>query len=153
MSKVQKIIDHAESNCKARGKKLTSKRKYVLSGLLHSQKAMSAYELVEYCKEAYGETLPPMTVYRILDFLKNEYLVHKLNLANKYIACAYITCDHDHCMSQFLICSNCQRVEEMSVNKSTINTLKQNVEEAGFHLVSPQIEISCLCNNCKDSAT
>ena len=111
---------------------------------------MSAYELVDYCKEEYGETLPPMSVYRILDFLQDEHLVHKLNLANKYIACAHITCDHDHCVSQFLICSNCQRVEEITISNSTINTLKRNVENAGFHLISPQLEMDCLCKNCKD---
>ncbi len=152
MTKVQTIINHAEKNCKAHGSKLTNKRKQVLSGLLQSDRAMSAYELVDYCKETYGESPPPMSVYRILNFLQEEHLVHKLNLANKYIACAHITCDHDHGIPQFLICSDCQRVEEITVGKSTINTLKRKVEEAGFHLASPQLEINCLCNDCKDKA-
>ena len=56
---------------------------------------MSAYELVDYCKETYGVSPPPMSVYRILDFLQQERLVHKLNLANKYIACAHITLSKD----------------------------------------------------------
>lgn len=153
MSQLQTIISHAESNCKAHGTKLTNKRKQVLSGLLQSGKAMSAYELVDYCKEEYGEPLPPMSVYRILDFLQDEHLVHKLNLANKYIACAHITCDHDHGIPQFLICGSCQRVEEIRINKSTINTLKRNVEDAGFHLVSPQLEVNCLCGQCKNNTT
>lgn len=152
MTKVQSIINHAEQSCKAHGSKLTHKRKQVLSGLLQSNRAMSAYELVDYCKEAYGESPPPMSVYRILDFLQEEHLVHKLNLANKYIACAHITCDHDHGIPQFLICGGCQRVEEIAVGKSTISTLKRKVEEAGFHLSSPQLEINCLCNQCKDKA-
>ena len=112
---------------------------------------MSAYELVDYCKKEFGENLPPMSVYRILDFLEEEHLVHKLNLANKYIACAHITCGHEHGIPQFLICSNCQRVEEIRINKSTINTLKNNVEDAGFHLISPQLEMNCLCDSCKDN--
>lgn len=152
MSKVQTIINHAEQSCKAHGSKLTTKRKQVLSGLLQSDRAMSAYELVDYCKEAYGESPPPMSVYRILTFLQDEHLVHKLDLANKYIACAHITCDHDHGVPQFLICGDCQRVEEITVGKSTINTLKRKVEEAGFHLASPQLEINCLCHDCKDKA-
>lgn len=152
MSKVQTIINHAEQTCKAHGSKLTTKRKQVLSGLLQSDRAMSAYELVDYCKEAYGESPPPMSVYRILSFLQDEQLVHKLNLANKYIACTHITCDHDHGVPQFLICGDCQRVEEITVGKSTINTLKRKVEEAGFHLASPQLEINCLCNQCNDKA-
>ena len=152
MTKVQAIINRAEQSCKAHGSKLTNKRKQVLSGLVQSGRALSAYELVDYCKEAYGESPPPMSVYRILDFLQSENLVHKLNLANKYIACAHISCDHDHGVPQYLICGDCQRVEEIAIGKSTINNLKRNVEKAGFHLVSPQLEINCLCNQCKDKA-
>ena len=152
MSKVQTIISHAEQNCKAHGSKLTTKRKQILSGLLQSDRAMSAYELVDYCKESFGESPPAMSVYRILTFLQEEHLVHKLDLANKYIACAHITCDHDHGVPQFLICGDCLRVEEITVGKSTINTLKRKVEEAGFHFASPQLEINCLCNDCKDKA-
>ena len=113
---------------------------------------MSAYELVDFCKEQYGESLPPMSVYRILDFLRHENLVHKLDLANKYIACANITCKHDHGVPQFLICSTCQRVEEITVAESMINSLKASVENAGFLLSSPQLEMSCLCKQCSDRA-
>lgn len=148
MKSVERIVSHAESHCKAHGARLTNKRKIILSGLLEVGKAMSAYELVDYCKDQYGESIPAMSVYRILDFLQEEHLVHKLNLANKYIACAHITCDHAHGVPQFLICGNCQRVEEIAINKSTINTLRRNVENAGFHLTSPQLEMNCLCNDC-----
>ncbi len=152
MSTLNNIIEHAESNCKAHGTKLTSKRKLVLAGLLQSDKAMSAYELVDYCKQELGETLPPMSVYRILDFLHSENLVHKLNLANKYIACAHITCDHSHGVPQFLICSSCLRVKEIHVEQSIIASLQRNVEAAEFHLTSPQLEMHCLCDNCNSTA-
>lgn len=152
MSNVQAILDHAESSCRAHGAKLTSKRKQVLSGLVSSNRAMSAYELVDFCREQYGEALPPMSVYRILDFLRDENLVHKLELANKYIACAHITCTHDHGVPQFLICGKCQRVEEIRVDRSTINTLEASVEKAGFLLASPQIEMHCLCKECDNQA-
>ena len=153
MSRVQAAIDHAENSCKSRGVKLTNKRRQVLSGLLQSNKAKSAYELADYCRVEFGEKLPPMSVYRILEFLQEERLVHKLNLANKYIACSHITCDHDHGISQFLICANCQTVKEITVKKSTMNTLKRSVEGAGFDLVSPQMELNCLCHDCKNKAT
>jgi Fur family zinc uptake transcriptional regulator len=152
MTKLNTIIQHAEKNCKAHGTKLTDKRKLVLAGLLKSDKAMSAYELVDYCKDELGETLPPMSVYRILDFLHSENLVHKLNLANKYIACAHITCEHSHGVPQFLICSNCLRVKEIQIEQSIITALKSNVEAAHFHLTSPQLEMHCLCNKCCSEA-
>ena len=73
VNKVQAAIESAENSCKARGANLTSKRKQVLSALLQSNKARSAYELVDYCKDKFGEALPPMSVYRILDFLQDEH--------------------------------------------------------------------------------
>lgn len=152
MGNVQAILDYAESNCRAHGAKLTIKRKQVLSGLIDTRRALSAYELVDYCKEQYGESLPPMSVYRILDFLQQENLVHKLDLANKYIACAHITCNHDHGVPQFLICGTCQRVDEITVDKSVIDSLKATIENAGFMLASPQLEMNCLCKQCSDKA-
>lgn len=150
---VESVIEEAEQRCRDRGARLTTKRKQVLSGLLHAESALSAYELVDYCRSEYGHAIPAMSVYRILDFLQSQHLVHKLNLANKYVACAHITCDHDHGVPQFLICGSCQRVEEINVAKSTINALQRSVEEAGFELVSPQLEIDCLCRDCRAEQT
>ena len=145
---VAEVLVHAEKLCQEKGVRLTAKRKNVLSGLLVSNKALSAYELVEVCKTEFQQTIPVMSVYRILEFLEHEQLVHKLNLANKYIACAHITCDHSHAVPQFLICRECNKVKEISVDKTTINELKNNVETAGFYLVSPQLEMNCLCAEC-----
>ena len=152
MGRVKNIIEHAEQHCKAHGARLTNKRKQVLSGLLKSKKALSAYELADYCKTEFGETIPAMSVYRILDFLQDERLVHKLSLANKYVACSHITCDHDHGVPQFLICGQCQKVEEIAISKSTMRELKRNIAEAGFHLVSQQLELDCLCGDCMAEA-
>lgn len=148
MQNIQTIIEHAERHCRLHGVRFTEKRKQILTGLLASQKALSAYELVEYCRKEYGETMPSMSVYRILDFLQEEGLVHKLNLANKYVACSHIACDHPHEVPQFLICNKCQKVEETSLNVSTVSDLKANVEKAGFHMISPQLEMNCICDDC-----
>ena len=150
MVNVASVIDEAEHRCREQGARLTEKRKQVLSGLLSSDTALSAYELVDYCKTEYGQALPAMSVYRILNFLQEQHLVHKLNLANKYVACAHITCDHDHGVPQFLICSECQSVREISVAKSVINALNRSVDEAGYQLMSPQLEINCLCQECSE---
>ncbi|MCG8314088.1 MAG: transcriptional repressor [Pseudomonadales bacterium] len=148
MDSVDTILQHAERHCKAHGARLTAKRKQVLVGLIKSNRALSAYELVDFCKEHYGNSIPAMSVYRILDFLENEYLVHKLNLANKYVACAHISCDHTHGIPQFLICQKCSKVKEINVKSSTIADLQATVQESGFRLISPQLELSCLCDDC-----
>ena len=146
--KLDKIVNHAETQCQSRGTRLTKKRKAVLAGLLSSQRALSAYELIDSCRENLGEKLAPMSMYRILEFLEQEQLVHKLKLANRYVACTHITCDHKHEVPQFLICIQCYKVEEASVSKSMVSALKRNIQNVGFELVSPQLEISCLCGSC-----
>ena len=152
MNNIDTIIEHAEQNCKSHGSRLTTKRKQVLSLLAQTNKALSAYDLIDLFVKENGEKIPAMSVYRILDFLEAEHLVHKLKLANKYIACSHITCKHEHGVPQFLICSVCNTVKEITVNKSTINELNESVEKAGFQLVSPQLEINCICNDCLATA-
>lgn len=148
MPNLKATMDSAEKQCQLRGTRLTPKRKTVLKGLLKSKHAMTAYELADHCKEELGESIPTMSVYRILEFLENENLVHKLKLANRYVACIHIACDHRHVAPQFLICTQCYKVEEVDISRSTMSTLRRNVEGAGFELVSEQIELDCICAKC-----
>ncbi|MFQ3262961.1 MAG: Fur family zinc uptake transcriptional regulator [Polaribacter sp.] len=152
MNNVDKIIGHAEQHCKAHGARLTVKRKQVLTGLIQSDKALSAYELVAFCNRQYGESMPAMSVYRILEFLEDEHLVHKLSLANKYVACAHISCSHAHAVPQFLICRQCSKVKEIAIKPATINELRASVNESGFKLISTQLEMNCLCEDCIEQA-
>ena len=153
MNKVDEIIIQAEKNCKEHGSRLTAKRKQVLFSLIQSGKALSAYDLIDLFEQDFNEKISAMSAYRILNFLESESLVHKLNLANKYIACAHITCDHAHGVPQFLICVSCNDVKEIKIKKSTIDELKQSVEEADFQLISPQLEMNCICNTCSEKTT
>ncbi len=147
-SSTSSVIKHAEQHCQQRGSRLTEKRRYVLTGLVQSQKALSAYELTDYCRDQLGQQLPAMSVYRILELLEGEYLVHGLHLPKKYVACSHITCSHDHEIPQFLICNGCSAVEEISIKKNVIQSLKKSVVEAGYHLASPQLEFECYCSDC-----
>lgn len=148
MGQFQSIIDRAEQRCKEHGARLTVKRKQVLFSLLKSARAMSAYELIEYYQVEFDASLPAMSVYRILEFLEGQELIHKLNLANKYVACTHIACHHDHEVPQFVICDRCSAVKEITLRQETLAQLKANIESVGFTLVSPQLEMNCICNLC-----
>ena len=134
--------------CNEQNIKLTTRRKEILSSLLNSDKALSAYDLIKILDTQIGSSIPAMSVYRILDFLENNSLVHKLKLTNKYVACSHITCDHGHASSQFLICNDCDSVKEISVDQQVMAALKSKVKSAGFSLRSPQIEMDCVCSKC-----
>lgn len=148
MNNLESIIKHAEQHCRDHGARLTEKRKQILTGLIESNKALSAYELMDFCKQRFNTSMPAMSVYRILEFLEDQHLVHKLNLANKYVACMHISCDHAHAVPQFLICRNCSKVKEISINQTTISALSETVKSVGYNLSSPQVELNCLCESC-----
>lgn len=150
--RVTKALVHAEDACSKMGVRLTDKRKKILTALLTTQKAMSAYDIVNYVRDEYHEVMPAMSVYRILDFLAGENLVHKLYSANKYIACAHISCAHAHEIPQFLICSDCGQVKEIGISAKVIEVLKASVSQVGYFLKSPQLELDCLCQSCSAPA-
>ncbi len=151
VSKIDQIIKKSQRVCVLSGVKLTRKRQNVLMVLLSSEKPLSAYEISENHKEKFNESLPVMSVYRMLDFLIKEKLVHKLETANQYIACAHIACDHQHETPQFLICDNCHAVQEIGIKKSIITELEQSIRNTGFELDYQQLELHGLCESCQDS--
>lgn len=142
------MVEIAERECKAHGVAVTKKRVNVYSILMSAKKAISAYELVDLYERIFAEPVPVITVYRVLDFLQNENLVHKLETANKFIVCSHVDCEHDHPASQFLICKKCHKVKELSIDPCKFDELRQTIEQAGFHLDNPQLEMNCICNNC-----
>lgn len=144
------IIKRAHQICSENSVKLTTKREHVLSALIQASEAMSAYELAEKYRELFEQSIPAMSVYRILDFLADNFLVHKLTSANKYIACSHITCSHTHDVPQFLICESCNSVSEISVKKSVMSELTTSVEKTGFKLSTTQLELKGICQNCQE---
>ncbi|MHA2742250.1 Fur family transcriptional regulator [Vibrio harveyi] len=151
MSDIDAIIKHVEVSFNAQGKQLTSKRKLVLKALVHADRALSAYELVDYCKAHFEQNIQAMSVYRILDFLEGEHLAHKLKVSNKYIVCSHILCEHEHGVPQFLICSKCNKISEQAIDPNLIHGLQSHAKEEGFTVVSPQLEINCVCDDCAKS--
>ena len=89
-----------------------------------------------------------MSAYRILDFLASVHLAHRLNTANKYVACAYIGCEHSHDLPQFIVCQECQRVDELSACSSNLVALTDEIKQTGYQLSSPQIELMGVCQSC-----
>ncbi len=145
---LSRIIDEAKDVCARSGARLTEKRKRILELLLISNTPLSAYEITDTYNQSSEESMPPMSVYRILEFLEAEGLAHKLSSTNKYVACSHIRCGHRHEISQFLICGECQSAKEITISKSTIDELGNLVGKAGYTLTHSQLELQCLCNDC-----
>jgi len=145
---IEKIIYKSQEACTSAGVKLTNKRKNVLIVLLNSKTPLSAYDIADRYKVRFKESLPVMSIYRMLDFLIKEKLVHKLETSGQYISCAHITCDHQHETPQFLICDHCGSVKEVSMKKPIVDEIERSVRKTGFTLAHRQLELHGICKNC-----
>ena len=138
-------IAHAEAECVARHERLTSARRKVLEALLASHRPLGAYELIDRLAVR-GARPAPITVYRALDFLRDQGLVHRIESRNAFIACV-----QDHRSSDpvvFLICEKCGAVGE-AASAAVADTIKTASRAAGFTPKTPVIEISGVCAHCK----
>lgn len=145
---IGQVVEQAERACSEAGLRLTAKRRKVLLTLLQADTPLSAYELAAHYQAAFAESIPTMSVYRILDFLVQFKLAHKLDTTNQYLACAHIACDHRHEVPQFLICDQCHGVAEIGVSKAMVEQLRQSVERTGFRLKHRQLELHGVCASC-----
>jgi len=149
MTSVNSIISKVRAECERAAVKMTPKRENILLVLLRAEAPLSAYDIVEHYRELYHESLPAMSVYRILGFLVENNLVHKLETTNRFLPCAHIACDHEHEISQFLICDNCHSVEEVGLRKTLIKELQESVKKAGFEMSNHQLELHGICAKCR----
>ena len=147
----EKVMSAAEQKCIEGGIRFTKRRKQVLSVLIEADAALSAYEIAERCNAGSDSNMPTMSVYRILDLFQEQNLIHKLDIANKYVCCAHISCSHEHDSSQFLICGSCRHVEEISLSDDAVQALQSAASAAGFDAISPQLEIKGRCSQCEQS--
>jgi len=137
-------IAHAEALCAARSQRLTPMRRHVLEALLASHKPLGAYEIME--RLADDGRPAPITVYRALDFLRDNGLVHRIESRNAFVACV-----HNHATSDpvvFLICERCGAVGE-AAGGAVAESLKASCRAAGFTPKSPVIEIAGVCSHCR----
>ena len=77
---------------------------------MSSHRPLGAYEVIDELAKSMPRPAP-ITVYRALDFLMENGLVHRIESRNAYLACAH---DHDAAaMVAFLICERCGSVGEI----------------------------------------
>ena len=128
---------------------MTSLREQVLELVWQSHKPLGAYTLMEMLAQASTRRVAPPTVYRALDFLLEEGLIHRINSLNAFIGCRSPTQKHQ---SHFLICQNCNVAVELDnaqLNQSILNA----AANAGFSLTSHSVEINGLCPGCQKSTS
>jgi Fur family zinc uptake transcriptional regulator len=142
------VLDRAAAQCAARGAQLTPLRRQVLRLVLEAEQPLGAYALLDRLKAQRGGAAPP-TVYRALDFLLEQGLIHKLERLNAFLACAEAldaAGRHDH-PHQFLICRRCGTTTEVA-DEATAAALQAVATRAGFRVERMTVELEGLCAQC-----
>jgi len=140
---VQEALAHAQEICAQRGSKLTLIRKKVLQLVWNSHKPIKAYDLLAQLSSDNFIEKPP-TVYRALDFLRENNLIHRIESQNAYIGC---NTKHENLDSKFFICDECNEVEELTA--PTVNkTIDKVSKEQGFIPNLVNVEVHGICAQC-----
>jgi len=150
MSKRQKklsvsaeALKKAEALCEVNGLKLTKLRKQVLKLIWRKSGYVKAYDLLDELKKIDPSAKPP-TIYRTLDFLIENGLIHKLQSLNAFIGCHH---PHEHDECYFLICDSCQKIEECC-SKKINNVVALTSKNNNFIPNKVTFEIAGTCQNC-----
>jgi Fur family transcriptional regulator, zinc uptake regulator len=140
-------LDRAAQACARHGVRLTELRRRVLRLILEAEAPLTAYQLLDRLKETRKSAVPP-TIYRSLDFLIGQRLIHKLERLNAFVPCAETGHEHD---AQFLICRQCGGVTEIE-DRAAASALEHAAEREGFHPGNAVVEIEGTCAACFHAA-
>lgn len=139
------LLEQAASLCTQRGARLTALRRHVLGLVLESGRPAGAYELLERMRSMYRGAAPP-TVYRALDFLLSQGLVHRIERLSAFIGCIG-DAEHAHA-AQFLICERCGRADEID-DPELVAALARAASRAGFAVSGATVEAGGVCAACR----
>jgi Fur family zinc uptake transcriptional regulator len=139
-------INMAERLCINRNVKLTPIRRKVLELIWESHKAVKAYDLLDHIKPL-NYSAKPATVYRALDFLMSQGLIHKVESLNAYVGCNCSDRQHEQLL---LICDQCHEIEERAAFE-VMHALSSEIKKAGFAISYKSIEIHGTCAGCTSS--
>ncbi|MES2884117.1 MAG: transcriptional repressor [Pseudomonadota bacterium] len=142
-SKAERLAE-ADALVREQGARFTTMRRATFEFLLAQKAPLSAYDILANLETRLKKKLAPPTVYRALEFLLEQGLIHRLESNNTYLACDHPGERHE---SVYLVCTGCgatQEVDDPSVGK----LLQSRAAAYGFSPSRQVIEIQGLCRQC-----
>ncbi|MQQ37360.1 transcriptional repressor [Pseudomonas sp. SZ57] len=142
---VHSALAEADTLCAKQGLRLTTLRRRVLELVWQSHKPLGAYDILAVLSDEDGRRAAPPTVYRALDFLLENGLVHRIASLNAFTGCNHPT--HAH-QGQFLICRLCHAAIELQ-HPAISNAVVDAAAGVGFAVEGQTVEIVGVCAGCK----
>ncbi len=143
---IDTAIVRAEQICAERGLRFTPLRREVLTHVWASPRPIKAYAILDAFRMGSVSAYPP-TVYRALDFLSANGMIHKLASINAYFGCAHPLA---HLVCYVLLCEYCGNCEEHCSDVLN-STVMQMAQKKNFHLRGTTLEIVGFCQTCHEA--
>jgi len=157
-------LNAAKEQCRLNGSRFTALRQQIYQLILEANKPIGAYDLIAQLqsvrlsdtdnsddtknqsgKRQTTKNVAPPTVYRSLEFLLSEGLIHQLTSINAYVPCCHPRAQHT---AAFLICGQCQRVQECS-SLPVQEIMSFAEQDVRFVVERSVIELSGRCQACQ----
>ncbi len=142
---VGEALDRAEAVCRRRGTRLTALRRRVLELVWGGHKPVGAYDILDGLRGERRKAAPP-TVYRALEFLMEQRLVHRIESLNAFVGCCSPETSH---AGQFLICNCCGAAVELDDARIGA-AIADSAGRAGFVVERRIVEVEGVCPRCRD---
>lgn len=141
---VTQRLQAAEALCRASGARFTPMRREVYAHMLGVAAPLSAYDLLAGMQRRLGKALAPPTVYRALEFLLEQGLIHRVESTH-----AYLTCDHpgEAHQSLYLVCTECGTTQELD-DQQIGGLLQQRARKSHFKPRKQVVELQGTCQKC-----
>jgi len=122
---------------------LTRNQELVYSRLADSDRALSAYDILDALK---AEGLrAPAQIYRALQTLADQGLIHRIESLNAFVACARE--GHQEAVG-FAICTACGEVEEFPL-PDAMSSIERWAELRTFQVEHATVEVRGRCQACR----
>ena len=140
---IRNALREGEEICAKQHLRFTETRRRVLEIIWESHRPAKAYDILEKLSDGNTQTKPP-TVYRALDFLLDNGMIHKINSLNAYVGCSHPSNQHQ---CHFLICTECDDVFECC-NGTLDKAINSTADKTKFKPISSSVEIQGICHEC-----
>lgn len=141
----ESALETAAEICAERGLRLTKQRADVLRLIWESHQPAKAYDLLDRLAEELDHPVQPPTVYRALDFLLENGLIHRLDSINSFVGCSH---PNHHADCYFMICRECRTAEECCTG-ALKSAIEQESRQRQFIPETTTLEIMGLCQHCR----
>lgn len=148
---IQARLQAAEQLCAEKGVRFTPLRRTVYQLILEADKPLGAYDLIQSLQHSRKEQagneakmVAPPTIYRTLEFLLEFGFIHQLTSINAFVPCCHPRDEHN---AVFLLCNECERVQEFS-GMPVQDIVGYVKNEVGFQVMQSVMELKGLCQTC-----